>query len=101
MRKTPFFSKYRPQFFVRTADIAGTIFLPEKVKMAMPGDNLAITVKLEFPLPISNGQRFAVREGGKTVAAGIVTKITPDSPEEMKEDEERWLKKKHEEKKKV
>jgi len=74
-RHTPFFSKYKPQFFVRTADVTGEIVLPEGVEMVMPGDTISFTVKLITPVAIEERQRFAIREGGKTVGAGIVTKI--------------------------
>jgi elongation factor Tu len=75
-RHTPFFSNYRPQFFFRTADITGTVTLPEEMRMAMPGDNVTITVQLAAPVAMEAGQRFAVREGGRTVAAGVVIKIS-------------------------
>jgi len=76
-RHTPFFSNYRPQFFMRTADITGTITLPEKMEMMMPGDNATLTVQLITPAVISEGLKFSVREGGKTVGCGVVTKILP------------------------
>ena len=93
-RKQPFFSKFKPQCFVRTADLAAAITLPDNVKMAMPGDNLKINVKFEFPYPVKPGERFAFREGGKTVAAGVITKLLPDTAEDLKEEEERAAKKK-------
>lgn len=93
-RKQPFFSKFKPQCFVRTADLAAAITLPENVKMAMPGDNLKINLKFEFPYPVKAGERFALREGGKTVAAGVFTKLLPDTAEDIKEEEERLAKKK-------
>jgi len=74
-RHKPFFTKYRPQFYMRTTDVTGTIELPEEVKMVMPGDNVKITVELITPVALEAQQRFAIREGGKTVGAGVVTKI--------------------------
>src|SRR6201990_528082 len=74
-RHKPFFTNYRPQFYMRTTDVTGTIALPEEVKMVMPGDNVKITVELITPVALENAQRFAIREGGKTVGAGVVTKI--------------------------
>ena len=74
-RHTPFHSKYRPQFYVRTTDVTGEIFLPEGVEMVMPGDNLTITVELLQPIALNVGLRFAIREGGRTVGAGQVTEI--------------------------
>ena len=74
-RHTPFFNGYRPQFYVRTTDITGSIALPEGVEMVMPGDNIKITVELINPIAIEEGTRFAIREGGRTVGAGVVTKI--------------------------
>ena len=74
-RHTPFFTGYRPQFFVRTADITGTVTLPEGTEMIMPGDNINVTCELMFPAPLNVGLRFAVREGGRTVGAGVVSKI--------------------------
>lgn len=74
-RHTPFHDKYRPQFFIRTLDITGEIFLPEGTKMVMPGDNVTITVELIYPVAINQGLRFAIREGGRTVGAGQVTQI--------------------------
>jgi elongation factor Tu len=75
-RHTPFFSGYRPQFYVRTTDVTGTIALPEGVEMIMPGDNVKMTVELHTPVAVEDGLRFAIREGGRTVGAGAVTKIT-------------------------
>ena len=66
---------YRPQFFIRTLDVTGEITLPEGVEMVMPGDNVEITVKLITPVALNEGLRFAIREGGRTVGAGQVTKI--------------------------
>ena len=74
-RKTPFFSNYKPQFFLRTADITGTVTLPEDVSMVMPGDNVLLKVELICPVAIEEGQRFAIREGRITVGAGVVSKI--------------------------
>jgi elongation factor Tu len=74
-RHTPFFNGYRPQFYVRTTDVTGTINLPEGVEMVMPGDNITMTVELIQPVAIEDGLRFAIREGGRTVGAGVVTKI--------------------------
>jgi len=74
-RHTPFFNGYRPQFYLRTTDVTGTIHLPEGVEMAMPGDNITMTVELIQPVAIEDGLRFAIREGGRTVGAGVVTKI--------------------------
>ncbi|MEJ2163484.1 MAG: elongation factor Tu [Robiginitalea sp.] len=74
-RHTPFHNNYRPQFYVRTTDVTGTINLPDGVEMVMPGDNLTITVDLLQPIALNDGLRFAIREGGRTVGAGQVTKI--------------------------
>jgi elongation factor Tu len=74
-RHTPFHNNYRPQFYVRTTDVTGTINLPKGVEMVMPGDNLTISVDLIQPIALSVGLRFAIREGGRTVGAGQVTKI--------------------------
>ena len=74
-RHTPFFKGYRPQFYVRTTDVTGSITLPDGVEMVMPGDNVKITVELINPIALEEGTRFAIREGGKTVGAGVVTKI--------------------------
>lgn len=74
-RHTPFFNGYRPQFYVRTTDITGSIQLPDGVEMVMPGDNIKITVDLINPIALEEGTRFAIREGGRTVGAGVVTKI--------------------------
>ncbi|MDR2223479.1 MAG: elongation factor Tu [Flavobacteriaceae bacterium] len=74
-RHTPFHNNYRPQFYVRTTDVTGTILLPEGTEMVMPGDNLTITVELLSPIALSVGLRFAIREGGRTVGAGQVTEI--------------------------
>jgi elongation factor Tu len=74
-RHTPFFSNYRPQFYVRTTDVTGTIELPEDVKMVMPGDNIRMNVALIDPVAMEEGMRFAIREGGRTVGAGVVASI--------------------------
>src|SRR5690554_8202863 len=74
-RHTPFHNNYRPQFYVLTTDVTGTIMLPEGTEMVMPGDNLTITVELLSPIALSVGLRFAIREGGRTVGAGQVTEI--------------------------
>ena len=74
-RHTPFFNNYRPQFFFRTTDVTGVITLPEGTEMCMPGDNVEMTVELITPIAIEKGLRFAIREGGKTVGSGAVTKI--------------------------
>ena len=74
-RHTPFFNGYRPQFYVRTTDVTGSIHLPEGVEMVMPGDNIVMTVELIQKIAIEEGLRFAIREGGRTVGAGVVTKI--------------------------
>ncbi|MBP2016911.1 elongation factor Tu [Symbiobacterium terraclitae] len=74
-RHSPFFNGYRPQFYFRTTDVTGTIKLPEGVEMVMPGDNVEISVELIHPIAIEEGLRFAVREGGRTVASGRVTKV--------------------------
>jgi len=74
-RHTPFFSNYRPQFYFRTTDVTGAIKLPEGVEMVMPGDNVKLEVKLIAPIAMEEGLRFAIREGGRTVGAGVVTKI--------------------------
>ena len=74
-RHTPFFANYRPQFYFRTTDVTGAISLPEGTEMVMPGDNVSITVKLICPIAMEEGLRFAIREGGRTVGAGVVAKI--------------------------
>jgi elongation factor Tu len=75
-RHTPFFSNYRPQFYFRTTDVTGAIKLPEGTEMVMPGDNVKISVSLIAPIAMTEGLRFAIREGGRTVGAGVVAKIT-------------------------
>ena len=74
-RHTPFFSGYKPQFYIRTTDVTGEVTLPEGVEMVMPGDNATFKVKLIAPVAMEEGMRFAIREGGRTVGAGVVTKI--------------------------
>ena len=74
-RHTPFFNGYRPQFYIRTTDVTGNIVLPEGVEMVMPGDNIEMGVELITPVAIEDGLRFAIREGGRTVGAGVVTRI--------------------------
>jgi elongation factor Tu len=74
-RHTPFFNGYRPQFYFRTTDVTGAVELPEGVEMVMPGDNISVTVKLIAPIAMEDGLRFAIREGGRTVGAGVVASI--------------------------
>ena len=74
-RHTPFFKGYRPQFYFRTTDVTGSIQLPEGVEMVMPGDNVQMTIELITPIAMEEQLRFAIREGGRTVGAGVVTKI--------------------------
>jgi elongation factor Tu len=74
-RHTPFFNNYRPQFYVRTTDVTGTVKLPQGTEMVMPGDNVTIDVDLLTPVALEKGVRFAIREGGHTVGAGVVTEI--------------------------
>jgi elongation factor Tu len=74
-RHTPFFNGYRPQFYIRTMDVTGTVQLPEGVEMVMPGDNITVAVKLIVPVALEEGSKFAIREGGRTVGAGVITKI--------------------------
>ena len=74
-RHTPFFNKYRPQFYFRTTDVTGSVSLPEGVEMVMPGDNVAMDITLISPIAMDEGLRFAIREGGRTVGAGVVAKI--------------------------
>lgn len=75
-RHTPFFKGYKPQFFIRTADVTGEVTLPKGIEMVMPGDNAKMDVKLIVPVAIEEGLRFAIREGSKTVGAGVITKVT-------------------------
>ena len=74
-RHTPFFNGYRPQFYFRTTDVTGVALLPEGVEMVMPGDNIRMNIELITPIAIEEGLRFAIREGGRTVGAGVVTAI--------------------------
>ena len=74
-RHTPFFPGYKPQFYIRTSDITGEIGLPEGVEMVMPGENIQMTIKLQTPIAIEEGLRFAIREGGRTVGAGVITEL--------------------------
>jgi elongation factor Tu len=74
-RHTPFFNGYRPQFYFRTTDVTGAVELPAGTEMVMPGDNIGITVQLIQPIAMEEGLRFAIREGGRTVGAGVVAKI--------------------------
>ena len=75
-RHTPFFNGYRPQFYIRTTDVTGSIQLPSGVEMVMPGDNIRMDIELITPVALEEGLRFAIREGGRTVGAGVVTQIT-------------------------
>jgi elongation factor Tu len=75
-RHTPFFANYRPQFYFRTTDVTGEVILPEGTEMVMPGDNVTLSVKLIAPIAMDEGQRFSIREGGRTVGSGVVSKIT-------------------------
>jgi elongation factor Tu len=74
-RHTPFFAGYRPQFFIRTLDVTGAVELPEGIEMVMPGDNVNMDVKLIEPVALEVGSLFAIREGGRTVGAGVITEI--------------------------
>ena len=74
-RHTPFFKGYRPQFYVRTTDVTGAVELPEGTEMVMPGDNVQMVVDLIAPIAMEDGLRFAIREGGRTVGAGVVAKV--------------------------
>jgi elongation factor Tu len=74
-RHTPFFTGYRPQFYFRTTDVTGNAKLPDGVEMVMPGDNIKMSVELITPIAMEEGLRFAIREGGRTVGAGVVAKI--------------------------
>ena len=74
-RHTPFFKGYRPQFYFRTTDVTGSVTLPEGVEMVMPGDNVAMDVELITPIAMEKESRFAIREGGRTVGAGVVTEV--------------------------
>ena len=81
-RHTPFFNGYRPQFYFRTTDVTGTVTLPAGTEMVMPGDNIKVDVELVSPIACEEGLRFAIREGGKTVGAGVVTKILAERSRE-------------------
>ena len=72
---TPFFTGYRPQFYFRTTDVTGNLLLPDGVEMIMPGDNIEISAELITPIAMNEGLRFAIREGGRTIGAGVVSKI--------------------------
>jgi elongation factor Tu len=74
-RHSPFFKGYKPQFYIRTTDVTGEVSLPEGTEMVMPGDTISLKVKLIAPIALEEKQRFAIREGGRTVASGVVTKI--------------------------
>jgi elongation factor Tu len=74
-RHTPFFTNYRPQFYFRTTDVTGTVSLPQGVEMVMPGDNVSVEIKVIAPVAMEKGQRFAIREGGRTIGAGRVTEV--------------------------
>lgn len=74
-RHTPFFQGYKPQFYFRTTDVTGSIALPAGVEMVMPGDNIQMTIELGAPIAMDQGLRFAIREGGRTVGSGVVTKV--------------------------
>jgi len=74
-RHTPFFNGYRPQFYIRTMDVTGTVTLPEGTEMVMPGDNVTVEIELITPVGLENGSKFAIREGGRTVGAGIIISI--------------------------
>ena len=93
-RSNPFFSGYKPQAFIRTADCSAEIQLQGGVEMAMPGDNLEVKMKLHVPLPVVVGQRFALREGGRTIAAGVISELGEDSAADIQEEEERSAKSK-------
>ena len=75
-RHTPFFNNYRPQFYFRTTDVTGACQLPEGIEVVMPGDNVKMQVELLSPIAMEEGLRFAIREGGRTVGAGVVAKVT-------------------------
>ncbi len=74
-RHTPFFTGYRPQFYFRTTDVTGVVTLPSGVEMVMPGDNVALECELITPIAMEEGLRFAIREGGRTVGAGVITEV--------------------------
>jgi elongation factor Tu len=79
-RHTPFFQGYRPQFYFRTTDVTGVVTLPAGTEMVMPGDNISVDIELITPVGCEEGLRFAIREGGRTVGAGVVAKITDEAP---------------------
>src|SRR5204862_6040607 len=74
-RHTPFFTNYRPQFYFRTTDVTGTVALPQRVEMVMPGDNVSVQINVIAPVAMERGQGFAIREGGRTIGAGRVTEV--------------------------
>ena len=74
-RHTPFFNGYKPQFYIRTTDVTGEIYLPEGVEMVMPGDNVTMQIKLISPVALEEQLRFAIREGGRTVGSGVITEV--------------------------
>ena len=74
-RHTPFFNKYRPQFYFRTSDVTGNVTLPAGVEMVMPGDNVSVDIEVIAPVAMEKGQRFAIREGGRTIGAGRVSDV--------------------------
>jgi len=74
-RHTPFFTNYRPQFYFRTSDVTGTLTLPTGVEMVMPGDNVSVDIEMQKPVAMEKGQRFAIREGGRTIGAGRVSDV--------------------------
>ena len=74
-RHTPFFTNYRPQFYFRTSDVTGTVALPTGVEMVMPGDNVSVDISLIAPVAMEKGQRFAIREGGRTIGAGRISEV--------------------------
>src|SRR4029079_1931923 len=78
-RHTPICNRYRPQFYIRTTDVTGSLHLPEGVEMVMPGDNTSISAELHVPVALEKGSRFAIREGGRTVGAGTITEITQET----------------------
>jgi len=79
-RHTPFFSGYKPQFFFRTTNVTGEVVLPDNIDMVLPGDNAPLFVHLDKSIALEVGSHFAIREGGKTVGSGVVTKILADAP---------------------
>lgn len=93
-RKIPFKSRFKPQCFIRTADVPVSLTLPEKIKAAMPGDSLKLSCKLEKMVPIAAGTRFAFREGNTTVAVGVMDSVHPDTEEDLKRDAELSVKRK-------